>query len=155
MPQFRIVPTRQILIEGQIVSPADVLATIDVCCDLPVDRILNLVEYRNALLIPSEHVVAVSDAGEEPTDGGEDEDGLAEDVGDDAEDAAEDVDGEEPNPFAESGEFTDAQLASLEAAGVTSISSGRRFLEQNGGSFIELDEIGRKTDEKLRAIVAR
>lgn len=152
MPKFQIRAKQQTLVEGQLISPADVLAEVEVTSDLPVDVILNLLAYRNAVLVNPD-TVPESIEDEEPE---EPEAEDSDEIDEDPEDAEPDDEGESSgNPFAESGEFTDAQLTSLEAAGVVSIETAQAFLDANNNTFAGLDDIGRRTDEKLRAIVGR
>jgi hypothetical protein len=50
MAKFLIYPNRPILFEGSMVTPDDVLATIET--DLPVREVLALLQFRNADLRP-------------------------------------------------------------------------------------------------------
>lgn len=64
MPRYEIRPKRNILIDGQTVTPEDVIA--QVACELPVRDVLSLVQFGGATIVDPNAIDESDEESEEP-----------------------------------------------------------------------------------------
>lgn len=153
MPKYEIRTKRITLIEGQEVTPDDVLATVEINVDGANPRdVLSMVQFGNASLVCLDDVVSEMSDSDEEIDDEDDEDGDdGDDESTDDEDSDSDAESEESgvNPFAN---LNAKQQESLAVEGITTLSQASMWLSTHQ-TFEKLEHIGRATNLELVELI--